>query len=125
MDVKSVLTRLKGLFSKLDDHSEGLKGLFLKLDDHSEGLKGLFPKLDDHSEGLKGIFWDLSPHYSGQNDRYIVAATDSEDRMTVTSLQQLIRWGWKGVFEIFRCSAMAEHLFLSISACKPEVAPWK
>ena len=42
MDVKRVLTRLKGLFLKLDDHSEGLKGLFSNLDDHSEGLKGIF-----------------------------------------------------------------------------------
>gem|GEM_PF-6311494 len=41
-----------GVFSKLNDRSEGLQGLFSKLNDRSEGLRGLFSKLDDHSEGL-------------------------------------------------------------------------
>jgi len=50
---------------------------------------------------LQWAEWPLhrcSNWFGGQNDRYIVTATDSVVRIAVTSLQQLIRWGWKGVF---------------------------
>ena len=40
----------------------------------------------------QSVVFSCSIPFGGRNDRYIVAANDSVGNMTVTLLQQLIRW---------------------------------
>ena len=84
--------RMQTRFASLQHDFVRMQTRFAPCNTISYACKHVLHRCNNSFGGQNGLLHRCSKRFGGRNDRYIAAANDSGVNMTVTSLQQLIRW---------------------------------
>ena len=84
--------RVQTRFAPCNTISYACKHVLHRCNNSFGGQNGLLHRCSKRFGGRNDRYIAAANDSGGQYDRYIAAANDSEVEMTVTSLQQLIRW---------------------------------
>ena len=84
--------RMQTCFAPCNTISYACKHVLHRCNNSFGGQNGLLHRCNNSFGGQNGLLHRCSKRFGGRNDRYIAAANDSGVEMTVTLLQQLIRW---------------------------------